>query len=88
MSSLSRISLCGALTGLAVLIGATAGPANAHLTSNSLTPNALSPNALGHNALMNNGATPNRTAATASTALGELNGVVVEALILPLHATH
>lgn len=96
MSSFSRIPVCGALAGLTVLIGVAAGPANAHLTSNSLlsnalTHNALVGNALGHNALagntlLYNRACPNSGAALASTPLDELNGVVVEAVSLPLDA--
>jgi hypothetical protein len=86
MSSFSRIPVCGALAGLTVLIGVAAGPANAHLTSNSLLSNALGHNALAGNTLLYNRASPNSGAALASTPLDELNGVVVEAVSLPLDA--
>ncbi len=58
--------------GLAILIGAANGPANAHLTINTISHNAISHNAISHNAITPNG-----------SAIGDLNGVTVEAVTLP-----
>jgi hypothetical protein len=52
------------------------------LTSNALTVNALASNALLANALSQNSLTHNAIAAVGS-ALAELNGVAVEAVIFP-----
>jgi len=64
MSTLSCTAVRGALMGLAVLIGAANGPANAALvpntlTANSLTANALTSNSLTANALNSNSLTSN-----------------------------
>lgn len=85
MPSLSRATLCGALASLTVLIGATTGPANAALSFNSLTANSLTANSLTANALSFNALSFNALpqTGTATTGLGELNGVQVEAVRLP-----
>ncbi|MGB9650157.1 MAG: hypothetical protein WCB44_34375 [Stellaceae bacterium] len=57
------------------------------LTSNALTSNALAGNALTSNALVANAFTSNSLSSNAvvaaGSALGQLNGVAVEAVILP-----
>jgi hypothetical protein len=52
------------------------------LLSNALTNNGLSINSITHNSLTLNAITLNAIAATGS-ALGELNGIAVEAVVLP-----
>ena len=76
---------------------AVAAPANASLTLNGLSLNGLTLNALTVNALTSNALTSNALLANAVTSnslsfnavvaagsvLGELNGIAVEAVILP-----
>jgi hypothetical protein len=52
------------------------------LTNNALAGNALTNNALNTNALVSNGLHLNGTAATGG-ALANLNGVAIEAIVLP-----
>jgi hypothetical protein len=68
---LHRLALLVAPVALAALLG-TAPAASAGIKSNSATPNALHPNALTSNAL-----------ATTGAALDDLDGVQVEAVVLP-----
>jgi hypothetical protein len=76
MPRLARCAL--ALGGLL----AFASPAGAVLASNSLSVNALTSNALTSNALTSNAVT-NNAIAPSSSAIGDLNGVVVDAVTLP-----
>jgi hypothetical protein len=74
MTIISRTRLRGAVAGLAMLIGAMHGHAEAALISNALISNALVGNSLIANALAPNGFI------TGASALGELNGVEVDAV--------
>jgi hypothetical protein len=77
MSSLRCIAVAVTL----MLAGAVA-PAHAGLDWNAITSNALSPNALSPNALSPNALSPNALATTGSL-IADLNGVVIEAILLP-----
>jgi hypothetical protein len=95
MTIITRAMLRGTIAGLAMLIGAVHGHADAALsfntlTANALTTNALTTNALTLNALTLNALTGSGTRPDASTAgvgaLQDLNGVTVEGVVLPMAA--
>jgi hypothetical protein len=74
----------------ASLLAVTAAPSHAAITpnalsANALTNNALTNNALAANALIGNALTHNALTSTGS-GLAELNGVAVEAVVLPRQA--
>ena len=80
MSLFSRSMLRGSLAGLVVLIGAANGPAHAGLSNNALNFNGLMSNGLSNNALVANALVANGVAASG---LDDLNGVTIEAVIVP-----
>ena len=90
MTIITRAMLRGTIAGLAMLIGAVHGHADAALSFNTLTANALTTNALTLNALTLNALTGSGTRPDASTAgvgaLQDLNGVTVEGVVLPMAA--
>jgi hypothetical protein len=90
MTIISRARLCGAFAGLAMLIGAMHGHAEAALVSNVLTTNALVSNSLLNNSLTVNALTASGTqhnaAPSDAVALPDLNGVAVEGVVLPTAA--
>ena len=59
-----------------------AGAASAHIIANSHGINALTSNSLTHNALTSNALTSNALTAT-GFGLVDLNGVAIEAVVLP-----
>jgi hypothetical protein len=100
MTIITRAMLRGTIAGLAMLIGAVHGHADAALSFNTLTANALTTNALTTNALTTNALTLNALTLNALTgsgtrpdastagvgALQDLNGVTVEGVVLPMAA--
>ena len=85
MSLFSRSMLRGSLAGLVVLIGAANGPAHAGLSNNALNFNGLMSNGLSNNALLANALVANALVANgvAASGLDDLNGVTIEAVIVP-----
>ncbi len=84
---LSRLAVLAATPlALTALVSLTA-PASAGIQINGVQINALAPNALGSNALSPNALGTNalggNAVATTGSALDELDGVTVEAVVLP-----
>jgi len=77
----NRIALLAAPLAVAALLGLVA-PASASLSGNGLTLNGLTSNALYPNAVIPNALAREALAATASP-VADLDGVTVEAAVLP-----
>lgn len=82
MPSFRNLKGFAAAAALVVAVGFAGTPAWAVVSSNALAPNSLTNNSLMNNSLIYNSPMYNSLAAVGS-AIGDLNGVAVEAVTLP-----